>query len=110
MNASFNGQDPASGLDMPFLATFFRNIAARSKTEQILTLRSLAPRVKTRTAATKDKLPWLKLARFGEAKTPLVPRIDGSGQTTGGSLRNDANVLEITGIEADYDLEQMPIS
>jgi hypothetical protein len=43
------------------------------------------------TAATKEQLPLLKLARFGHIRT------------TKNSLRQDANVMTLSGIEADYD-------
>lgn len=39
----------------------------------------------------KDRSPLVKLARFGTARTEK------------GSLRHDANVLEVSGIEGDYD-------
>jgi hypothetical protein len=99
-----------SHLDRPFPITFFRDFAAGTLTTESYTLRGLANRVRTVTASSKDKLPWLKLARFGEKKTPLVPRNDGSGRMTGGSLRNDDNVLEVTGIEADYDGEKIHVA
>ncbi len=41
----------------------------------------------------KKSAPLIKLARFGDIKTDK------------GSLRHDENVIEITGIEADYDAE-----
>jgi hypothetical protein len=46
---------------------------------------------------TKAALPWLKMALFGDIKTIK------------GSLRHDANVLAITGIEADYDGEAISV-
>jgi P4 family phage/plasmid primase-like protien len=74
-----------------FAVTFFRNSAATTKHEEICGLTALATRIEAVTAATKDKLPWLKLARFGELLSDK------------GSLRHDANILAITGIEADLD-------
>ncbi|MGH8319958.1 MAG: DUF3987 domain-containing protein [Steroidobacteraceae bacterium] len=50
----------------------------------------------------KDKLPLLKLARFGETWTMK------KGKKT--SLRHDANVLAVTGTEGDYDGEMIPMS
>jgi hypothetical protein len=79
-----------------FPVTFFRNFAAASKSEARHTLGSLARLITTRTAPHKDALPWLKLARFGMQRT------------VNASLRHDANVLVISGIEADYDGGQMP--
>lgn len=46
---------------------------------------------------SKAECPWIKLAVFGDHRGP------------GGSLRNNANVLAVTGIEADYDGEQLAI-
>lgn len=43
----------------------------------------------------KNDAPLIKLARFG------------ANRTDGGSLRSDANVLAITGLEGDYDAEQV---
>ena len=75
--------------------TFFDNYAATVKREEHHTLEALAERISTTTADTKERLPWLKLARFGDAR---------SNQ---GSLRNNDNVQSLTGIEADYDAEQL---
>jgi hypothetical protein len=46
-----------------------------------------------RDAATKDDTPWLKLAVFGKKRTEK------------NCLRNDLNVVEISGVEVDYDDE-----
>jgi hypothetical protein len=85
-----------SPLDRPFAVTFFRDYAAADKHEEPYSLRSLASRIQTVTAVRKDKLPWLKFARFGDMRSDK------------GSLRHDANVLAISGIEADYDGGEMP--
>lgn len=45
--------------------------------------------------ARKDLCPWVKLATFGNLR---------SGKN---SLRNNSNVMSITGVEGDYDLEQI---
>jgi len=82
-------------LDRPFAVTLFTNYAAKSKHEQHFSLRSLGRQIETATAPQKDDLPWLKLARFGDQR---------SGK---GSLRHDGNLLAITGIEADYDGEEL---
>jgi hypothetical protein len=70
--------------------------AAATKHEEALHLPDLADRIATTTAASKTTLPWLKLARFGDHRTDA------------NSLRHNANVLTITGIEADYDGERVP--
>ncbi|MFC0386863.1 phage/plasmid primase, P4 family [Muricoccus vinaceus] len=82
--------------DRLFPVTFFRDHTATRKREELTTLTQLAKRITTTNAPRKDQLPWLKLAQFGDARTEK------------GSLRHDANVLVIRGIEADYDGEQMP--
>jgi predicted P-loop ATPase len=81
-----------------FRLTFFKNFQAAEKHEEECTLPDLARRVRTVTALEKAQLPWLKLARFGQVRTDK------------NSLRHDANVLSITGVEADYDGEQIPVT
>jgi hypothetical protein len=71
--------------------TFFNDAAARTKRLEMYSMRSLATRINAVTAARKASLPWLKLARFGDLRSDK------------GSLRYDANVIAISGIEADYD-------
>ncbi len=75
----------------PLTVTAFRNYAATSKTEAQTTVETLMERIRLTSAGRKDQLPWLKLARFGDLRTVK------------GSLRHDANVIAITGIEGDYD-------
>jgi putative DNA primase/helicase len=89
----------------PIAVTFFPDFAATTKREKSLTLPALAELIVTTNAPTKAGLPWLKLATFGDTKTPLKPLPD--GRLTGGSLRHNANVLTVTGIEADYDAERV---
>jgi hypothetical protein len=81
-------------LSAPVTVTFFANYAATTKCEERIGLAALAQRIRTTTAVDKHALPWLKLARFGDRRTDA------------GSLRHNANVRAITGIEADYDGEQ----
>lgn len=45
--------------------------------------------------AAKSLCPWIKLARFGEARSSR------------GALRHDGNIVHITGVEGDYDAERM---
>jgi hypothetical protein len=49
--------------------TFFENEYARVCKEAMISLRDLRDLILETTAPTKARLPWLKLARFGEAKT-----------------------------------------
>jgi hypothetical protein len=75
--------------------TFFEDFKAKTRTTDTLTLAELCERVLNASAREKGKLPWLKLASFG------------TDRSAKGSLRHDANVLEITGCELDYDGEQI---
>jgi hypothetical protein len=77
--------------------SFFRDFAATSISARPLPLRALATLIRTTTAPKKDRLPWLKLARFGDRRSDK------------GSLRHDSNVVSISGIEADYDGETIPM-
>jgi hypothetical protein len=72
--------------------TFFPTYAAQYKTEQRLTLPELEQMLRTMTPQpTKQSLPWLKLATFGEQRTEK------------NCLRSDANVQHVDGIEIDLD-------
>jgi hypothetical protein len=84
-----------SALDRLIALTLFRSQRADQKEEIITTLRDFGPVILRVTKPSKGALPWLKLATFGDARTEK------------NSFRHDANVLAITGIEADYDHEVM---
>lgn len=71
--------------------SFFENFTAKSIRTADLTLEELKTRILAASASKKDRLPWLKMAVFGSKRTVKQ------------SLRHDANVLYITGIELDYD-------
>ncbi|WP_027577275.1 DUF3987 domain-containing protein [Bradyrhizobium sp. WSM1743] len=75
--------------------TFFKNHAASTLTTDNLTLMELRERVLNASNREKGKLPWLKLAIFGNKRSDA------------NSLRHDSNVLHITGIELDYDGEKI---
>lgn len=87
-----------SGLDRTLKITKFPNPQARRKSDLRVSLRDLAEKLPGRVAASKADLPLLKLASFGDAKTAK------------GSLRNNANVLTIDGVEGDYDDERMSVA
>jgi putative DNA primase/helicase len=74
-----------------FHATFFKNMSATSKTTKLETLPELRDLILKTSGPTKMKMPWLKLATFGNVKSEV------------GCLRHDANVSSIEGIELDYD-------
>jgi len=65
--------------------TFFKNKAAAILRLEDVTLRQLADRIASQTAADKARLPLLKLARFGTKRTDR------------NCLRHDANVIEFGG-------------
>lgn len=75
--------------------TFFKDFAAKTYTTDDLTLTELQERIQNASARRKDDLPWLKLAEFGKKRTAE------------GSLRHNANVVQITGVELDYDDERI---
>ena len=75
--------------------TFFADHGASTLSTADMTLQELRALILKTTVRTKDKLPWLKLATFGDKRTKE------------NSLRHNANVEAITGIELDYDAEKM---
>jgi hypothetical protein len=77
--------------------TYFHDKGATRKQERRISLIELAQQIRTATAPEKDELGWLKLARFGDAATAK------------GSLRHDRNLLAVTGVEIDYDGEQVDV-
>ncbi len=81
----------------PFAITVFASASATRKAEEQTTLSALADRIRATQAPAKSKLPRLKLARFGDRRT------------TNRSLRHDANVEAITGVELDYDGSVVPV-
>jgi P4 family phage/plasmid primase-like protien len=85
----------AQALNHPVMITSFPNQRASVRKELRISMRKLAGKIKRQTAASKDKLPWLKLATFGDVKSAK------------GCLRTNANVATITGLEADYDAGRM---
>lgn len=93
-----NNTNPANvlqALDHPVMITRFPNEQAFSKKPMRMSMRKLAVWIEGRKAASKDKLPWLKLATFGNDKSDK------------GCLRTNANTQTVTGVEADYDGERI---
>lgn len=68
--------------------TEFPNASGQSKMERVLDIEHL---VNFPPRKSKARLPWLKLATFGDEVSDK------------GCLRNDANVQSLTGSEGDYD-------
>ncbi|MFT4149483.1 MAG: AAA family ATPase [Paracoccaceae bacterium] len=80
-----------SGCDLPLAVSMFADVKAQRIEPNHLTLRQLQDRL-TRTAARdKAALPLVKLATFGNVRT------------IHNSLRHDANLLRVSGVEGDYD-------
>jgi len=73
------------------LVTFFDDKFASVKYEDTLTLEDLADEIRNMRDTSKKKLPWLKLARFGDQRSK------------NNCLRTDKNLIEIHGVEIDYD-------
>jgi hypothetical protein len=86
-----------SALDRPLTLTRFNSVGASQKREVETSLRQLETKIKSVTKPDKASLPWLKLASFGDDRTDK------------NSLRHDANVLSIEGIECDYDAGQISL-
>jgi putative DNA primase/helicase len=84
--------------DARVVVTFFSDHAATTKREERLSLEALVELIQTTAASDKASLPWLKLARFGE------------NRSKGGALRNNDNVIAVTGLEADYDQGEMSLA
>jgi len=88
----------AADLDQHKLhVTFFRDMAATRKTTKDMTLPELCDLILKTSGPTKMKMPWLKLATFGNVKSEV------------GCLRHNANVIGFSGIEVDYDAEVMSL-
>jgi hypothetical protein len=66
--------------------------------EETLSLDELVTRIHAAQAPSKERLPWIKLGRFGTRRSKK------------NSLRHNDNVLAITGIEADYDRKEMSLA
>jgi hypothetical protein len=81
---------------MKLSVTFFPTQSAFTKTEGEYEFEHLVPMIFNSDAKEKDRLPWLKLARFGWKKTAK------------GSLRHDSNVIAVSGCEVDYDNLALP--
>lgn len=84
-------RDLLSPINWPLAVTFFPSQQAFEKTEERLSLKHLAKRIATTYQVEKADLPWLKLATFGDERTRK------------NSLRSNANMLTVSGVEIDYD-------
>lgn len=89
--AEGDNTDCVSLLDREIPHTQFKDAAAKQAFRHLVSLQDLAKKIAKRRAKYKNQLPWLKLATFGDAPTAK------------GSLRHNANVTAIDGIEGDHD-------
>lgn len=80
-----------SGCDLALAVSMFADVKAQRIEPNHLSLRQLQDRLNSTTARDKAALPLVKLATFGDARTDK------------GSLRHDANLLRVAGVEGDYD-------
>ncbi len=85
-------------LDRPIRLTRFPTMAATKKKDMRLSLRQLAAEIERTEADDKSKLPWFKMAVFGNNR---------AASPSGHSFRSNGNVVTVSGIEADYDGEEI---
>ena len=94
MGHNKNKNGPSGNIDK-VAVTFFADQYAYELTTKLLTLVEVRDLVLATQRRTKARLPWLKLAAFG------------SKRSKNNSLRHDPNVTGFSGIELDYDREEM---
>jgi predicted P-loop ATPase len=85
----------SGALDRELWITTFPDRTGTSRHSEFVTLRALAERLRDTTAPTKDQLPLIKLASFGDRRSSRL------------SLRTDKNLFQVYGVEIDYDGEQI---
>jgi hypothetical protein len=102
-------QPVVGGLDLEFEVTFWDSVYAESHRTpvEMWSLNRLEPLIWDTNAPDKKALPLLTLSKFGDKRTQTIDKE--TGDINDGSQRNAANVEFITGIEADYDDEQVGI-
>jgi hypothetical protein len=85
-------------MSAPLVTIFASRFADRINAARPMSLEELERVIRSaRPSASKDRLPLLKLAKFGDVLTEKK------------SYRHDPNVIAVTGIEGDYDGEEMPM-
>lgn len=82
---------PDTALDRAIPVTVFADRSSFTALKVRWSLVELARQLGNHKAATKDELPYVKLARFGKQRTKYK------------ALRHNANLEAVTGIEGDYD-------
>ncbi len=82
------------------IVTDFPDRFARTKTETDVTFEALCERIiNAPTVAYKEQCAWIKLGAFG----------DDVENVESGCLRTNRNLRRVSGVELDYDLEEMSI-
>lgn len=82
--------------------TFWQDVYGHNKKDIRLSWPDFITHLKNvKPKAIKSDAPLIKFAVFGDERTPAYYNAD--GKKTGDSLRQDKNVLEVTGIEGDAD-------
>lgn len=81
-------------LDQPIAVTWFKSRFDTEKDERQTTLRELDAAIPQVQKRKKRDLPAIKLARFGNQRT---------GGDEDRALRNDGNVLAVSGVEGEHD-------
>jgi hypothetical protein len=98
-----DGQGPTGAVYFTF--TGFNDRLALVKYDCTATnIDNLAGLIARTTARNKNDLPWIKLARFSGIPNPKAANPDFA------SLRYDAAVVEIHGVEGDYDGGKLPMA
>lgn len=85
-------------LDTPIRVTHFADRQATTKQSEVVSLRRLSATIGEHVSDIKADLPWIKLATFGDARTSR------------GSLRHADNMLAVSGVEGDYDGENVSVA
>jgi hypothetical protein len=87
----------SGALHQPVRITVFPSTTGMQKQTEFISLADFVTRIPGTVAPRKDALPLLKIAAFGEKRSSKK------------SFRHDANVLECSGVELDYDGEALPL-
>jgi hypothetical protein len=91
MIAASDCGDLGADLADTFEVTFFPDMYAKTMSRECLSVPQLVARISSKEGLSKDGLPWLKGAIFGEKRTKK------------NCLRHNANVLYCTAAFVDYD-------
>lgn len=82
----------------PTVTIFADKFGTRIMTAKGMTMPEVEEMIRIKPRRLKDELPLLKFAEFGDQRTPEAQ-----------SLRHDANVVRVTGIEGDCDDDITPM-